>query len=394
MVDRILKLPSDAAAKIKEEGFGWFIDGDNDEYVTDDAILVSKAESDKLTKASEECYRMFYKAMEHVSETDQWSRLGLPEKMIPLIRHDWDRKIPHLCGRMDFAGGIEEFPIKLIEFNSDTSTLMPESAYFQKWLTQAVEKDFKGSFNQLKENLTQILTSLKKKYSDRPATLLLTSLGYEEDILNLAVIQDAAEAAGFEVDYADLKEVVFGEDGVFLRDHDEPTESYIQYHFMYKLVPWEFMMFEEPELLDVMSELMINHDLIVMNPAYTIVYQAKHIMSVMYELFPDSPYLLPTYDSASFLKGKSYVRKVNFGRMGENIKIVDADGKTLAKNKGDFGQYTKIFQEFAEMYEDEDGDIYQPSMFVVMGRASCLSFRRRDDLIIDDDAEFVSHVIF
>jgi glutathionylspermidine synthase len=46
------------------------------------------------------------------------------------------------------------------------------------------------------------------------------------------------------------------------------------------------------------------------------------------------------------------------------------------------------------MYADEDGDIYQPSMFLVDGRASCISFRRRDDLIIDDDAEFVPHVIF
>jgi len=167
-----------------------------------------------------------------------------------------------------------------------------------------------------------------------------------------------------------------------------------QLRFVYKLVPWEFIMFEEPELMDILTDLSINHGLVVLNPAYSIAYQAKHMMSILYELYPDNEYLLPTFDKKAELTGKQYVRKTNFGRMGENVKIVNEDGATVAKTKGDFGEFSKVFQKHAAMYADEDGDIYQAQMYVGAGEACCLSFRRRDDHIIDDDSEFVTHLIF
>jgi len=46
-----------------------------------------------------------------------------------------------------------------------------------------------------------------------------------------------------------------------------------------------------------------------------------------------------------------------------------------------------------ELYKDEDDDLYQPSVFMVDGRPSCLSFRRGEKLIIDDDAQFIPHII-
>lgn len=390
MVDRIIKLPGRAEKTIRDKGYAWFLDGDNDEYLTDDAILISQAETDKLVAASEACFVLYEKALDHISKNDLWSRLGLPSEIIPLIHHDMKRNLPHIIGRLDFAGGIEQMSTKLIEFNADTNTIMPESALFQSWMFEPVKKDYKGQMNYLHKDLVQTFIDLKQQFPDRPATLLLSSLGHVEDRLNLNVIYKAAVEAGFEVEYSDLEKVVFGEDGVFLH----ATEGYKQYFFFFKLIPWEFIMFEEPDLMKILVDLSINHDLIVLNPSYSIVFQAKHIMSIMYEMFPENEFLLPTYDSKNFLKGKQYVRKGNFGRLGENIKIVDPSGETIAKTKGDFGEFTKIFQEFAEMYADEDGDIYQPSMFLVDGRASCISFRRRDDLIIDDDAEFVPHVIF
>ena len=80
--------------------------------------------------------------------------------------------------------------------------------------------------------------------------------------------------------------------------------------------------------------------------------------------------------------------------MGENVKIVEPNGQTLAKTEGMFDEFTRVFQQYAEMYKDEDGDIYQAQMYVAAGEACCLSFRRRDDHIIDDDSEFVTHLIF
>ena len=119
---------------------------------------------------------------------------------------------------MDFAGGIDGLPIKLIEFNADTPAVLPESAYFQQWMAEPVIDQYKGQLNYLVQDMAQVFGDIRKQFPDRPATLLLTSLGHEEDRLNLAIIEEAAEAAGFAVDYADLDMIIFAEDGVYL-DH-------------------------------------------------------------------------------------------------------------------------------------------------------------------------------
>lgn len=389
-VDRIIPLPPRPDSLIESEGYGWFVKGDNVEYLAPDAILLHAQEAEMLYDAAEDCLELYQEALAHVAKHDLWSKLGIPSPMIRLIRHDLERKLPHICGRLDFAGGIGDLPIKLLEFNADTPTALPESAYFQKWQVDSIQNEYDGQLNYLIEDLTEAFASLKAQFPDRPPLLLLTGLGFVEDRLNLMVIKDAAVNAGFEVDYADLETVIFADDGVYLQSE----AGYVQYPFLYKLVPWEAIMLKEPELLDILIRLSIEHQLIVLNPSYSLAFQAKHMLSILYELFPDHPLLLPTFDQEARLQGKQYVRKVNFGRMGENIQIIAPSGQVLAETKGDFGHFSKIYQEFAEMYRDEDGDIYQPSMYVVRGKSSCLNVRRRDSLIIDDDAEFVPHLLF
>ena len=390
MVDRVIDLPKEARSIIEEAGYGWYQEGDNHDYIANDAIMVHRDEVKAYEEASKSIFKMYEKALQHVRDNNLWSRLGLTENIIKLIKFDMDRYLPHVCGRFDFAGGIERLPLRLIEFNADTCTIMPESTYIQSYMHHQVEEQSKGQFNYLIDELNLVFRKLKNQFPDKTATLLLTSLGHDEDRLNLNVIKEAAESAGFEADYADLEDVIFDEDGVFLAQ----DELYVQYNFVYKLVPWEFIMLEEPDLMDILTNLSINHGLVVLNPAYSIAYQAKHMLTILHELFPDSPYLLPTYDDEKELAGKKHVSKTNFGRMGENVKIVEPNGQTLAKTEGMFDEFTRVFQQHAEMYKDEDGDIYQAQMYVAAGEACCLSFRRRDDHIIDDDSEFVTHLIF
>ena len=52
-----------------------------------------------------------------------------------------------------------------------------------------------------------------------------------------------------------------------------------------------------------------------------------------------------------------------------------------------------IYQEFAELYKDNYGEYYQPGLYTVMGRAAGLSFRRAEKLIIDNDCQFIPHMI-
>ena len=390
MVDRIIDLPdSDAFDIIKENGFQWYLDGENEEYVTQEAILLTRPESKAFLDAATACYDMYVKAFEYVLNRNLWSQIGIPEAAVPLIKYSWEKKHPHILGRFDFAGGVENIPLKLIELNADTCTGLPEAAYMQDWLQEPIRTEYKGQINYLISDLEKELRALRLANPSIEPTLLLTSLGYIEDKLNLEVIKEAAQQAGFIVEYADLEEIIFDEDAVLL----EVEDGYVEYNFMYKLVPWEFIIFEEPELLNVLTDLVMNHGLIVINPAYTIALQAKRLMSVLFKQFPYSEYLLPTFDDNSRFSRRAYVEKVNFGRLGENIRVFDIYGKVVEENDGDFEQTNKIYQELASMYRDEDNDIYQGGVYISNGKPNCIAFRRRDGLIIDDDAEFVTHLL-
>ena len=70
----------------------------------------------------------------------------------------------------------------------------------------------------------------------------------------------------------------------------------------------------------------------------------------------------------------------------------DGEASPKYETEGDYGEYPSIYQEVAAFDIDREGHRYQPSIFWT-GEPSALCFRRQDDLIIDDDAEFVGHVI-
>jgi len=70
---------------------------------------------------------------------------------------------------------------------------------------------------------------------------------------------------------------------------------------------------------------------------------------------------------------------------------VDAAGRTLKALGGDYDNYRKVFQEFAQYPQDEDGRSYQAGVFFAW-EACGLGFRRGWD-ILDNMSKFVSHRI-
>ena len=73
----------------------------------------------------------------------------------------------------------------------------------------------------------------------------------------------------------------------------------------------------------------------------------KAILPVLFELFPESPYLL----QAGFEPiGDSYVVKPIYSREGSNIAIVK-DGQVIAETGGDYTEGPHIYQEFCPLAE-------------------------------------------
>ncbi len=371
---------------IKERGFEFLLE---DEYIVPEGIVLNQDEINAFEKAHDEIYGLFQQELGELVLTGQFDFLGLPSKMIDLIIYSYSKKQKHLIGRFDFAGGIDGLPIKVLEFNADTPTMIPESSFIQDAFFD-IYKPARAQYNSLERDLEVFFNHLLISDSENHPSLIATSLGYPEDAAHAEFIMKQAAKEGFEVAYADLPELEFSPgEGVFL-----PLEGgeYVQADYLYKMVPWEFICFEEPELLDILHDLIMKDLVNVLNPPYALVYQSKMFLdhvSKKYKL----PYFLDSSRNQSDFKGRKHVEKASFGRLGENIKIFDEYHQIIEQTSGDFGHFDKVYQEFTNLYKDEYNEYYQLGFFNVDKRGSSISFRRADKLIIDDDAEFIPHFI-
>lgn len=393
MVNYIIKTNKLSPATIKKLGLYWLASGENDDYLTEDIIIVSETELNQFVKAAEHLHQLAIRAIQKIVREDLWKEVGIPKNARKLVKFSAERELgDQLIGRYDFAGGLDGLPIKLLEFNADTCTLLPETAYFQdEQYIQEKKALFDKPFNQLIDGLVTQFKAILIKHPDKPKSLLISTMGYQEDWLNTDVIAIAAKKAGFElVQSMVLEKVIFSADeGIFVELNEDYFE---QYHFWYKMVPWEFIADDEPELMDLLEKIILNGHAVVVNPAYTMLLQSKAIMKIMYEMEPYNPLLLQTtYDASEITSGK-YVKKPIFGRLGENIQYIDGSGTAPYTTDGDYGDYKMIAQEMATFNIDRHDYRYQPSIFWT-GKSSALCFRRQDDPIIDDDAEFVGHTV-
>jgi glutathionylspermidine synthase len=134
---------------------------------------------------------------------------------------------------------------------------------------------------------------------------------------------------------------------------------------------------------------MNNKKAIIFNPAYTLMFQSKGFMKVLWDLYPNHPLLLET--SFEPLDNKKQVEKRCFGREGANIKIIEEDGTVDIETDGDYEGHKAIYQEYCELPTDESGNSYQAGVFYAY-EACGLGFRKGSK-ILDNYAKFVGHII-
>lgn len=386
MVDRIIGLKKIPEKLIIKGGFEWYLD---QEYLVPEAFILEPSEIDHYIDVAEKGAKLFRDITRRIITNAEWDHFPFPMAMRSMIIDSWEKQDLHLLGRLDVSGGIDGLPTKIYEFNADTPTMLPETVVFQNLMKNEVRGTRYVQFNKIRLELQAAFRSLLDSHPYKENTLLVTSLGYEEDVLNAQVIVEIAKEAGFNAEYADLEQVVFDNDGVYL-DFDDGSDQ--RFDYMYKIVPWEFIMYEEPELLEILKDLYDRDKIYIMNPAYTAIMQSKSILPYVYNNDEFGITLKSSYNPGEFY-GESYVEKVEFGRLGENVKIVDKMGSEISRNLGDYGGYEKIYQEFAPLYQDEDDEYYQPGIYVVGGEPAGISFRRSEHLIVDDDSEFIPHLI-
>lgn len=385
------KLTIQPDAQLRNLGWDWMLGQDTLPYLTNEVVTVTPAEADAYYEAANELFEMFIAAGQHVIDENRFAELGIPANLVELITLTWndDRHI-HLYGRFDLAGGIGgDASIKLIEFNADTATCLPETAVVQHAHLLANGLDESQQFNSLFETLTGQFEELLAVNPDLQPTLLLSAIrDVPEDDANVALLGEAAREAGFDIELDFVDNVDFSaEEGIFWQN--PKNGEFEKLDFWFKLVPWESIAEDEPELLQILTEIVRKRLAVVLNPAYTLLFQSKYILKILWELYPNHPLLLET--DTKPLVGKPCVEKVLFGREGANTRILNTDGSELQITEGDYGDYPKIYQEYVEFPKDLADNAYQAGVFYA-GEACGLGFRR-GGLILDNTAGFVGHII-
>lgn len=249
-------------------------------------------------------------------------------------------------------------------------------------------RQFNNLHEMLKENFQRLITRDRPlgEFAERygQEKLLFSSVGgHPEDEQTVRYLQQVAHEAGFFTDFCYLHEAGFtSEDGVFNRDGQLAD-------YWFKLFPWEDIAAEELELTRMLTKMADRGRTRILNPAYTLIFQSKGIMVLLSEMFPDSPYLLPT--ALEPFPGTPQVEKKMFGREGANLRIFDADGRTLAESPGPYAHHKSVFQQLAAFARDASDHRYQAGVFHA-GEACALGFRRGGP-ILDDLSKFVGHMV-
>jgi len=377
---------------LEKLGFVWHTDSDETPYISDKLVVISESEAESYYEAGNELYDMFVEAGEYIVENNLFHEIGIPFNLVDTIKASWENDVHwHLYGRFDFAGGIDGKPIKLLEFNADTPTSLFETAIIQWAILKQngldEESQFNGLYESLVENFQRLVTLEEnvENFDDlyEGWRFLFTSIkGNEEEENTVRLLQHIAQEAGYDTEFAYIDEIEFSEEEGIVYGGES-------FELWFKLIPWEDIALEESDLAMILKGIILNQKAIIFNPAYTLMFQSKGILKILWDLYPNHPLLLET--SFDPLPNQKQVAKPIFGREGESVSILNADGSTNEKIDGDYDSHKMIYQAYTQLPTDQSGDSYQAGLFYVY-ESSAIGFRK-GGLILDNMSKFVSHIV-
>jgi glutathionylspermidine synthase len=329
-----------------------------------------------IEKATAELWDLCLGAVQHVIDNDLYKQFGIPEWIIPQIEKSWTEDHPAIYGRFDLC--YKNGELKLLEFNADTPTSLYEAGIVQWFWLQDFDKS-KDQFNSVHEKLIAYWKYLKTYLN--PGTLHFSCLKETlEDLTNVEYMRDCAIQADLETKLVFIDDLGWDNDNkCFVDLEGQPVKN------IFKLYPWEWLLNDDfgkhiPE--DSNRALWIE-------PAWKMILSNKAILPILWQLYPNCPYVLPAY----FEEGKltNYVKKPILSREGANIDLV-MKNVSLQKTEGEYGAEGFIYQELFTLPNFSD---HYPVIgsWVVGQEPAGMGIREADTLVTDNRSRFVPHLI-
>ncbi|MBI5522814.1 MAG: glutathionylspermidine synthase family protein [Desulfarculus sp.] len=342
--------------------------------------LFDTGEIAALEEAVNQLSEMCLAACQHIIDHDRFADLGIPPKAIDLITRAWEQEPPSLYGRFDLAYSGAGAPPKLLEYNADTPTALLEAAVVQwHWLQECHPGS--DQFNSIHERLLGKWRELKQG-GYLPGDLLhFACLPNAEDVVTANYLRDLADQAGIPTDFLYMAQIGFDPGrGIFVDQYERPISS------LFKLYPWEWML-DDKFSVHLHSTASATTWI---EPIWKMLLSGKGILALLWELYPDHPYLLPAYlDGPRRLE--RWVRKPLWGREGANVSVVRG-GQVMEETPGEYGRGGWVFQDWREL---PVFDGWRPVLgcWVVDHQAAGLGIRESRGWVTQGDSPFVPHCI-
>lgn len=320
--------------------------------------------------------------------------LGIPQEFHETIKASFLHSDTSLYGRFDFVQ--TDSGIKLLEMNFDTPTGLPETAMMQlAWLTDMRDQgglpESADQYNFLHEKLLHFFANpdLQPKqlhFAYYPEA--------NQDSETVKYLAELARASGLSASMVRLNQIK-AKEGI-LQDSDGN-----RIEWLFKLYPWELIFEDELRIkaktgITLFTSLLTSGQLIMVEPCYKAIFASKAILALLYQMFPDCPYLLPTY----FVQDKNklsanYVRKPFFGREGAGVSIHIGD--QTVENEKYFGPNAEsedhyVYQEYVEMPQAAGYHILIGS-WLINGEPAGIGLRGDKSKITGQSAIFVPHFV-
>lgn len=345
---------------------------DGEPYWEETACYVfSRAEVDNLERATYALHEMCMALVQRVIDERMYGLFLIPREFEGLIERSWEEDEPTVYGRFDLAFNGVDAP-KLLEYNADTPTALYEAAVVQwDWLK---DTDPQGDqFNNLHERLIEAWKAVRAH--DAAPVHFAAVRGNVEDYITVEYLRDTAIQAGIETTYLDVEDV--GWDASRRRFTDRTGKTI---HRLFKLYPWEWL------VRDDFGKHIPHSATRWVEPAWKMILSSKSILPLLYQMNPDSPFLLPAwFDEPA---GGDFVRKPVHAREGANIRVV-RNGGVIADTEGPYeGPY--VYQQLAPV-KPFDGRFPVVGSWVVNGWACGVGIREDDQIVTQNTSRFVPH---
>jgi glutathionylspermidine synthase len=241
-------------------------------------------------------------------------------------------------------------------------------------------------FNFIHEQLIEHWESIKAHYG-ADKTYYFTGMPTREDWSTVVYLQETATEAGLIASAMDITDVALADtDWSFLDARNKNDIKPID--VMFKLYPWEY--FAQDNFFKGVAVSQTKW----LEPAWKLVTSSKGLLAKMYEMFPDSPWLIPTRLATAAekltLEGlQNVVIKPCLSREGSGVIIVKGKEVIRSTNDNANNSAASVVQHLCPTLQTADGSIIAGVW--VIGGVTCGMGLRLDGDITGDLARFIPH---